>query len=85
MRGRGRGGGCVREWECWLDRDRGLDDAGKFGNALSFNGTSARVTVADSPSLRLTSGMTLEAWVFPTTVSSAWRDVIYKGPTTTTT
>ena len=23
--------------------------------------------------------MTLEAWVFPTTVNSAWRDVIYKG------
>jgi len=23
--------------------------------------------------------MTLEAWVYPTTVSSAWRDVIYKG------
>ena len=27
----------------------------------------------------LTSGMTMEAWVYPTTVSSAWRDVIYKG------
>jgi hypothetical protein len=53
--------------------------AGKYGNALSFNGSSARVTVPDSPSLRLTSGMTLEAWVFPTTVNSAWRDVIYKG------
>src|SRR5262249_54135919 len=26
----------------------------------------------------LTSGMTLEAWVNPSTVSSAWRDVIYK-------
>jgi len=23
--------------------------------------------------------MTLEAWVYPTTVNSAWRDVIYKG------
>src|SRR6185503_12419408 len=30
-------------------------------------------------SLRLTTGFTLEAWVNPTTVSSAWRDVIYKG------
>src|SRR4029077_12207922 len=29
--------------------------------------------------LQLTSAMTLEAWVFPTTVNSAWRDVIYKG------
>jgi chitodextrinase len=53
--------------------------AGKYGNALSFNGSGARVTVPDSPSLRLTSGMTLEAWVFPSTVNSGWRDVIYKG------
>jgi Concanavalin A-like lectin/glucanases superfamily len=37
------------------------------------------VTVADSPSLRLTNGMTLEAWVNPTTVNGVWRDVIYKG------
>jgi hypothetical protein len=53
--------------------------AGKNGNALSFNGTSARVTVPDSASLRLAAGMTLEAWVNPSTVDSAWRDVIYKG------
>jgi chitodextrinase len=52
---------------------------GKFGNGLSFNGTNARVTIADAPSLRLSGAMTLEAWVFPTTVSSAWRDVLYKG------
>jgi glucose/arabinose dehydrogenase/chitodextrinase len=54
-------------------------NTGKYGNALSFNGSSARVTVTDSPSLRLTTGMTLEAWVNPTTVNAAWRDVIYKG------
>jgi glucose/arabinose dehydrogenase/chitodextrinase len=52
---------------------------GRFGGAVSFNGTNARVTVADAPSLRLTSAMTLEAWVFPTTTSGTWRDVIYKG------
>src|SRR3989475_5969979 len=40
--------------------------AGRFGNALVFNGTSARVTVPDAASLQLTTGMTLEAWVFPT-------------------
>ena len=53
--------------------------AGKFGSALVFNGTSARVTVNDAPSLRLTGGMTLEAWVKPSAVTTAWRDVIYKG------
>ena len=53
--------------------------AGKFGNALSFSGNSAWVTINDSALLHLTTGMTLEAWVSPTTVNSAWRDVIYKG------
>src|SRR3989442_11219097 len=52
---------------------------GKYGSALVFNGTSGRVTINDAPSLRLTSGMTLEAWVNPSAVTSAWRDVIYKG------
>ena len=53
--------------------------AGKYGSALSFNGSSSRVTIANSSSLQLSSGMTLEAWVDPATVSSAWRDVIEKG------
>src|SRR5436853_7313995 len=53
--------------------------AGRFGNALVFNGTSARVTVPNAASLQLTTGMTLEAWVNPTTVTAQWRDVIYKG------
>src|SRR6476469_4978207 len=53
--------------------------AGKYGSALSFNGSSSRVTIANSSSLQLSSGMTLEAWVNPATVSSAWRDVIEKG------
>ena len=52
---------------------------GKYGGALVFNGTSARVTVPDAPSLRLTSAMTLEAWVYPTTALTGWRDVIFKG------
>jgi hypothetical protein len=52
---------------------------GKYGAALSFNGTNARVNVPNSASLQLSSAMTLEAWVNPSTVSNAWRDVIYKG------
>ena len=53
--------------------------SGKYGNALTFNGTNARVTINNAASLQLTSGMTLEAWVYPSSVSGAWRDVIYKG------
>jgi hypothetical protein len=52
---------------------------GKFGKALAFNGTSALVTVPSSASLRLTTAMTLEAWVKPSPGAAAWRDVIYKG------
>ncbi|MEI2771042.1 MAG: PKD domain-containing protein [Candidatus Competibacter sp.] len=51
--------------------------AGKFGSALSFNGTSNLVTVNDSASLDLTTGMTLEAWVYPTNLRG-WRGVISK-------
>ena len=53
--------------------------AGKYGGALEFDGSGARVLVPDADSLRLTTAMTLEAWVNPSTVSDAWRDVIYKG------
>lgn len=51
---------------------------GRFGKALQFNGTSALVTAPDSPSLHLTSAMTLECWVFPTAVPLKWSDLIMK-------
>ncbi|MFO0891139.1 MAG: Ig-like domain-containing protein [Isosphaeraceae bacterium] len=51
--------------------------SGKYGRALSFNGTSSWVTINDSPSLDLTSGMTVEAWVKPST-TSGWRSIITK-------
>ena len=54
--------------------------AGKFGKALSFNGTNAWVTVPDSNSLDLTTGMTLEAWLNPTT-STGWLDAFGKETT----
>jgi chitodextrinase len=53
--------------------------SGKYGNALTFNGSTAVVTIGNAASLQLTTAMTLEAWVNPTVVNSAWRDVIYKG------
>src|ERR1700729_3106318 len=52
--------------------------AGKYGDALSFNGTSSLVTIPNSASLQLSGGMTLEAWVKPSTVNANWRDVLYK-------
>jgi hypothetical protein len=44
---------------------------GKYGGAVSLNGTSSIVVVPDSASLDLTSGMTLEAWVRATSFSSS--------------
>ena len=52
---------------------------GRYGGALMFDGASSFVTVNDSASLHLTTGMTLEAWVNPVTVNPDWSDIIYKG------
>ena len=53
--------------------------AGVYGGALSFDGVNDLVTVADSPSLDLTAGMTLEAWVKPTAGTlSGWRTILLK-------
>jgi beta-lactam-binding protein with PASTA domain/PKD repeat protein len=51
--------------------------AGKFGNALSFNGSSSWVAINHVPSMNLARGMTLEAWVYPTT-ATGWRTIIMK-------
>ena len=51
---------------------------GRFGGALSFDGSGDMVTVADANSLDLVSGMTLEAWVNPTALGSSWRTVVLK-------
>ncbi|HEY6693405.1 MAG TPA: LamG-like jellyroll fold domain-containing protein, partial [Solirubrobacteraceae bacterium] len=54
--------------------------SGRHGSALSFNGTNASVTVPDAASLRLTTGMTLEAWVNPS-AGGNWRTVLLKQQT----
>jgi O-glycosyl hydrolase len=52
-------------------------NAGKYGKALSFNGTNSWVTIPDANSLDLTTGMTLEAWVNPSALNS-WETVLLK-------
>ncbi|PUA80216.1 hypothetical protein C7S10_13740 [Nocardioides currus] len=66
--GRGNGGSVVGP--TWTT-------AGKYGNALSFDGVDDYASVADSASLDLGKSMTLEAWVRPT-ASSGWRTVLLK-------
>jgi hypothetical protein len=51
---------------------------GKFGKALSFNGSSDWITVPDSASLDVTMGLTIEAWVNPATTPSGWSGILYK-------
>jgi hypothetical protein len=52
--------------------------SGKFGGALSFNGSSSWVTVADANDLDFAGAFTLEAWVKPTALGTAWRTVVFK-------
>ena len=51
---------------------------GKYGSAISFNGTSSMVTVPNSASLGLTTGITAEAWINPATLGAVWRTVVLK-------
>src|SRR5439155_9309140 len=43
----------------------------KFGNAVKLTGSNSLVAIADSASLDLSSGMTLEAWVRATSFASS--------------
>ena len=51
--------------------------AGRYGNALSFNGTNASVSIPNAASLQPTTGITMEAWVRPAT-TGGWRTVLMK-------
>jgi hypothetical protein len=51
--------------------------AGRFGRALTFDGSNDRVTVPHASDLNLTAGLTVEAWVRPSSLSS-WRAVAVK-------
>jgi PKD repeat protein len=52
---------------------------GRFGAALNFDGVNDWVTVNDANDLDFTTGMTLEAWVYPTASGGgSWRNVLIK-------
>ncbi|HET6953953.1 MAG TPA: LamG-like jellyroll fold domain-containing protein [Acidimicrobiales bacterium] len=50
---------------------------GRVGGALSFDGSGDLVTVPDTPSLDLTGGMTIDAWVRPAGPAT-WSTVVLK-------
>src|SRR5882672_7516671 len=60
-------------------KNTGWVSSGKYGGALSFDGTSSWVTVPDSASLHFSNGFTVEAWVNPSgSLGSAWQAVAVK-------
>lgn len=53
-------------------------NSGKFGSALRFNGTNSLVLINYSPTLNLSTGMTLESWVYPTASQTGWRTIVQR-------
>lgn len=45
--------------------------ANPMGNALHFNGSNSYIQVGDKASLRMTYSLTIEAWIYPTSVGSS--------------
>ncbi|PYR76157.1 MAG: hypothetical protein DMF87_18785 [Acidobacteria bacterium] len=56
----------------------GWTTEGKFGNALALGGGTDGARIAAAPSLQMSQGLTLEAWVYPTSIANypklIWRD-----------
>lgn len=52
--------------------------AGKYGNALTFDGVDDWVTVAHDPSLDVRHTLTTMAWVKPATSGNDWQTIILK-------
>jgi Fibronectin type III domain len=50
----------------------------RFGNTLLFDGADDSLTIEDSPSLHLSGGMTLSAWVYPATTQGSWGPIVQK-------
>jgi Concanavalin A-like lectin/glucanases superfamily len=52
--------------------------SGYYGYAMKFDGINDLLTVNDSSSLDLSSGLTFEAWVNPAVVMNNWKTVLIK-------
>ncbi len=50
---------------------------GKNSGAIHFDGKSGRIQIPDDPDFNFTTGMTLEAWVYPEIISG-WQTVVIK-------
>ena len=52
---------------------------GQLGTGLAFNGSTSRVSIADSASLRSpTTAITVSAWVQPNGTPQAWSSIVHK-------
>jgi glucose/arabinose dehydrogenase/chitodextrinase len=52
--------------------------SGRYGAALSFNGTSNLVVIPGSTSLNVSTAMTLSAWIQPTVAQGGWRTIMQR-------
>ena len=52
--------------------------AGRFGNALKYDGRGAQVIISPTRALNLSSGFTIQAWISPEPSASTWPTVIQK-------
>ncbi len=51
---------------------------GKYGNSLTFDGSSSFVAIQDSNALDLTNSMTISAWIYPTSLSAGINTILAK-------
>lgn len=74
--GKGNDGTLVND-PTWVD--------GKFGKALSFDGSDNYVEVLDSDSLNITDEITIESWVYVVGSSGKIENIVYKAVSATST
>jgi len=51
--------------------------AGKVGQAFNFDGIASYIRIADTTNLRFTNALTIEAWIYPTSVGT-WHNIVSK-------